>query len=237
LKQLLLFDIDGTLVDTAGAGLAALHNGLRDAFPDLCQEPLPALDLRGATDAGVIRQLFVDCGIELNPTNQARFTSAYLACLQAGLSSPTGSREPVLLPGVAGLLQRLAVHPDQFSLGLLTGNMEEGAFTKLRHFQIDRYFRFGAYGLDREHRDELGPIALERAHAFTGRKFSGRETVIIGDTPRDIQCAQAFGARCLAVATGGFAIDALTPHGADAVLPDLTAADSILDLLATWSAA
>jgi phosphoglycolate phosphatase-like HAD superfamily hydrolase len=236
LKQLLLFDIDGTLVDTAGAGLAALHNGMRKAFPDLCQEPLPALDLRGATDAGVIRQLFVDCGIELNPTHQARFTAAYLACLQAGLSSPTGSREPVLLPGVTALLQRLAGLPDQFSLGLLTGNMEEGAFTKLRHFQIDRYFRFGAYGLDREHRDELGPIALDRAHAITGRRFSGRETVIIGDTPRDIQCAQAFGARCLAVATGGFLIEDLTPHGADAVIPDLTAADFILDLLATWSA-
>jgi phosphoglycolate phosphatase-like HAD superfamily hydrolase len=233
-KQLLLFDIDGTLVDTAGAGLGALQSGMRDAFPDRCTEPLPALDLRGATDAGVIRQLFSACHIEITAANRQRFIEAYLKRLRAGLAQPAGTKAPCALPGVEVLLKSLARQPGNFVIGLLTGNLEEGAFTKLRHFALDTFFRFGAYGLDREQRIELGPVALERALAITGRRFAGEEAVIIGDTPRDVECAKAFGARCLAVTTGGYSAAEMEPYAPDVVLPNLACTETVLRAFASW---
>jgi phosphoglycolate phosphatase-like HAD superfamily hydrolase len=233
LKQLLLFDIDGTLIDTGGVGLAALHDGLRLSFPSQAAGALPALDLRGATDAGVIRTLFTACAIADSPHNRGRFVEAYLQCLTLGLQDPVPPCAPRMLPGVDSLLAGLAQSPDRFTLGLLTGNLEAGAFAKLRRFAIDRYFRFGAYGLDHEDRLELGPIALERAKLATGRHFRPSETVIIGDTPRDIACARAFGARCIAVSTGGFPAEELSGHQPDALLPGLHAPAQFIGILDT----
>jgi len=223
LKRLLLFDIDGTLVDTAGVGLLALRGAMLAAFPDLVrEESLPELDLRGATDAGVIRLLFATCGVPHDDVLRSRFVTAYLAHLERGLASPPGPGVPRALPGVTGLLRDLARSPDRYALGLLTGNLEQGAYSKLRHFGLAGFFPFGAFGLDRENREELGPVALERAWRFTGQRFTPEETVVIGDTPRDIACARAFGARCLAVATGGVSADEMAAHRPDALLRDLT---------------
>lgn len=234
MKQLLLFDIDGTLVDTAGAGLEALRAGMRDAFPAQSRAPLPPLDLRGATDAGVIRDLFEACGVEGSLQNREQFVAAYLRRLQQFLSAPPGSALPRALPGVGALLSHLSANPDRFTIGLLTGNLEAGALAKLRHFDLDRFFSFGAYGLDREHRIELGPVALHRAFLATGRSFSGKETVIIGDTPKDVECARAFGARCVAVTTGGYSAEDIAPHEPDALVPDLASPARILEILSAW---
>jgi phosphoglycolate phosphatase-like HAD superfamily hydrolase len=111
---------------------------------------------------------------------------------------------------------------------LLTGNTEQGAGIKVRHFGLADYFAFGAYGCDHADRNRLGPIALQRAEAHAGKAFSAKETWIIGDTPKDIACAKAIGARCLAVATGSFSIEQLQSHGADLVVASLDEAIGLL---------
>ncbi len=234
MKQLLLFDIDGTLVDTGGAGLAALLGGMREAFPLQASGSLPPLDLRGATDAGVIRTLFAACGIEDLAENRSRFVEVYLQKLILGLQDHEDQFRPRALPGAGALLSILAQNPEQYSLGLLTGNLEAGAFAKLRHFNLHGYFQFGAFGLDREQRIELGPIALARARVATGRDFRASDTVIIGDTPKDVECARAFGARCIAVTTGGFSSQEMEPHAPDALIPDLSSPDELLRILGGW---
>jgi phosphoglycolate phosphatase-like HAD superfamily hydrolase len=234
LKQLLLFDIDGTLIDTGGVGLAALVGGLCDSFPVEAANFHPDLDLRGATDAGVIRTLFVGCGIVDSPENRDLFLANYLRRLVSGLRHPTGPCKPRVLPGVQVLLADLAREPDRFVVGLLTGNLEAGAYAKLRQFDLDGYFRFGAFGLDREERLELGPVALERARIATGRDFHPTETIIIGDTPRDIACARALGARCIAVTTGGFNPDEMAPYQPDALISELPSPEEFIAILSAW---
>jgi phosphoglycolate phosphatase-like HAD superfamily hydrolase len=107
------------------------------------------------------------------------------------------------------------------SLGLLTGNIERGAMIKVSHYGIADYFQFGAYGDDHWNRNKLGPIALERAEESTGMKFSQDEILVIGDTPKDVACAHAFGVKCVAVATGDFSEEELAACGADRVVPNL----------------
>jgi phosphoglycolate phosphatase-like HAD superfamily hydrolase len=125
---------------------------------------------------------------------------------------------------VAGLLERLA-GDGSVAVGLLTGNIAGGAQAKMRHFGLDHHFPFGAFGDDHHDRNELGPVALERASGHAGRSFSPRETLVIGDTPEDIRCAQAMGARCLAVATGSFSAAQLREHGAEIVVESLLGVD------------
>jgi phosphoglycolate phosphatase-like HAD superfamily hydrolase len=124
-----------------------------------------------------------------------------------------------LLEGVSSLLASL--EEGGHSLGLLTGNIDRGAMIKVAHYGIAEHFQFGAYGDDHWDRNKLGPIALERAIKATGRQFTPEETLVIGDTPKDVACAHAFGAKCVAVATGNFNEDQLVACGADRVVSDL----------------
>src|SRR6185369_16652039 len=113
-----------------------------------------------------------------------------------------------LFPGVRELLERLN-KLDDVLVGLLTGNILRGAELKLRRWNLEPYFRFGAFGDDHENRSVLAQIALDKARALSGRPFSGAETTVIGDTPKDITCARAIGARAVAVATGSISREAL----------------------------
>jgi phosphoglycolate phosphatase-like HAD superfamily hydrolase len=122
--------------------------------------------------------------------------------------------------GVSELLSQLPARHEA-TVGLLTGNTAGGAASKMRHFGLAHHFAFGACGCDHADRNRLGPIALERAVAHAGQTFTAAETWIIGDTPKDIACAHAIGARCLAVATGQFSAAALEFHGADRVVETL----------------
>lgn len=207
-----LFDIDGTLVDTGGAGMRALQEAALHCFGD----PGPALDLAGSTDSGIVVGMFEHFGREFSDEGAGDFYARYLERLEWNLGS--GGFEGRVLPGVASMLDLLAGR-DDVTVGLLTGNIEAGARVKMRHFGLDRHFAFGAYGCDHPDRNRLGPVALERASAHRGRPFRPEETLVIGDTPKDIACAAALGARCLAVATGSFSADGL--QGADRVLPSL----------------
>jgi phosphoglycolate phosphatase len=226
-ERLLLFDIDGTLMDTRGAGLSALLDGAVDCL-SVTRDQLPELDLAGATDGSVVRHLFAAVGHPLTPEAVDAFHQAYLAHLKAGLQADGFCGH--LLPAVEGLLHELSRLP-HVTLGLLTGNIREGAMLKLRRFSIERYFLEGAFGDDAIHRDELGPIAITRLSSVTGKAFSASQTIIIGDTPKDIACAAACGARCLAVATGSFTEEQLLACEPWRVLRDFRDTAAVVKLL------
>lgn len=212
--MLYLFDIDGTLVDTGGAGMAALVETTREVFGAAG----PPLDLAGSTDLGIVIGIHEHFEIEPTPAR----INAYLEIYQErlGWNLAHGGHAGRVLDGVTELLENLAGRAETV-LGLLTGNIAGGAAAKVRHYGLAGYFPFGAYGCDHPDRNRLGPIALERAATHSGRAFTPEETWIIGDTPKDIACARAIGAHCLAVATGRFTVAELQAHGADRVVESL----------------
>ncbi len=212
--MLYLFDIDGTLVDTGGAGITALNEATREVFGDAG----PELDLAGSTDLGIIANLHTHFQVEPTPARIDAYFEIYHARLEWNLTH--GGFPGRVFDGVVALLTELAGRPDA-TVGLLTGNTAGGAAHKMRHFGLAAHFPFGAYGCDHADRNLLGPVALERAAAHAGRKFTAAETLVIGDTPKDIACAHAIGARCLAVSTGRFSTKELEMHGADHVVESL----------------
>ena len=212
--MLYLFDIDGTLVDTGGAGMAAIMEATCEIFG----HEGPALDLAGSTDLGIIANIHHH--FEVEPTRERfdAYLEIYLGRLDWNLTH--GGYPGRVYVGVTDLLAKLSANPAA-TVGLLTGNAAGGAAAKMRHFGLADHFPFGAYGCDHADRNRLGPIALERAAAHSGKSFSPSETWVIGDTPKDIACAHAIGARCLAVATGSFSAAQLRAHGADQVVETL----------------
>ena len=222
---LILFDIDGTLLNTGGAGIAALTQGFSRAFPEQAAR-MPQLDLAGATDSGLVINIFHHAEIEHTQENGARFLDAYLDHLGENLLTFGGQ----LLPGVSGLLDALADHPGA-TIGLLTGNIERGARLKIDHFGIGHHFSFGSYGDDHHDRDALGPIAIQRASAATGKSFSSRQVYVIGDTAKDISCARAAGAQAVAVATGSIPHAELEAHAPDLLFEDLADTAAVLQSL------
>lgn len=213
-SRLYLFDIDGTLVDTGGAGMAALKQAAIELFGD----PGPPLDLAGATDLGIVAGILEHFGEPHSHAKVEAYLAAYQKHLDRNLSQ--GGFPARLIPGAVPLLDHLETRGGA-AIGLLTGNTAGGAASKIRHFGLSRYFAFGAYGSDHHDRNQLGPIAMNRASAHAGRDFSPDETWIIGDTPKDIACARAIGAKCLAVATGSFSTAELESCGADRVVDSL----------------
>ncbi|MDF1861342.1 MAG: HAD family hydrolase [Verrucomicrobiales bacterium] len=222
MKALLLFDIDGTLIDTEGAGLSSLEAGLFEAFPDRVDRPFPPLDLGGATDGSVVAFLFGHFEIEDHASHRERFYESYSAALEQQLKDHGERGIGRVLPGVPELLDTLKEEfPDQVS-ALLTGNAEIGARMKLRHFGLDSHFSFGAFGDDHHDRNHLGPIAIQRAERFTGRQFHMDQVIVIGDTVKDVRCARACGAKVIAVATGTVSREELEKAEPDALLPDFS---------------
>jgi phosphoglycolate phosphatase len=209
-----LFDIDGTLVDTGGAGMRALQEAAVEHFGDRG----PELDLAGSTDLGVLAGIAEHFGRPCGPVEAEAFFATYLRRLEWNLAH--GGFPGRVLPGVVELLEELS-GSSGMTVGLLTGNIAAGAAAKMRHFGLDRHFAFGAYGCDHADRNRLGPVALERAARHAGRSFTPEETVVIGDTPKDIDCARALGSRCVAVATGRFTVDELRNAGATRVVASL----------------
>ena len=212
--MLYLFDIDGTLVDTGGAGMKSLQEASLQIFG----REGPSLDLAGSTDLGIAALIHAHFEIEPTAERIENYFNAYLACLDRNLAE--GGFPGQVFDGVVEVLNELSNRPGA-TLGLLTGNISAGASSKMRHFGLAAYFPFGAYGCDHADRNLLGPIALERAALHASRSFTPEETWVIGDTPKDIACAHAIGARCLAVATGRFSPAELSAAGADAVVSSM----------------
>lgn len=212
--MLILFDIDGTLLDTGGAGMTSLM----EASQELYGGDGPPLDLAGSTDNGVVMGIWDHFEMTHEPTEYERFYDLYVQRLMENLKSERFSAGRVL-PGALQLLKQL--ENEGHVLGLLTGNTATGAKVKTDFFGLSEHFTFGAYGDDHHDRNMLGPIALERAEKVTGYHFSPSETMVIGDTPKDIACARAFGAHVVAVATGKFSREELLEFLPDRILESL----------------
>jgi phosphoglycolate phosphatase-like HAD superfamily hydrolase len=225
----LLFDIDGTLVDTLGAGRAALTRAMIQVYGET--GPIEGFDFHGRTDPSIVRDLLRASG-RTDPWIEARFPTlwpAYYDFLDRELAERDG--EVSVFAGVQPLLDRLIVD-ERFVLGLVTGNMEQGAWRKLRAAGISTMFEFGAFGSDSERRADLPPLAVSRASERFGERIRVVEAVVIGDTPEDIKCARASNARVLAVATGRHEPAELRSHRPDAVVEDLSDTDEIVRILA-----
>lgn len=204
----LLFDIDGTLLTSGGAGRTAM-NAAAAAF-DLAPAGLPA-SFAGLTDRGIALHLLGDAYDDAAFT---RFEAAYLDALPAALDA----HQARVLPGA---LARLLELTPRAHLGLCTGNTAAGARAKLQHLGLWHHFAFGGYGDDAVERSLVVRHALTRAAAHAGCAIDALPAVVIGDTPKDIAAAHAAGLPCVAVATGPYDFDFLAAVGADAVLGDL----------------
>jgi phosphoglycolate phosphatase-like HAD superfamily hydrolase len=217
-----LFDIDGTLILTGGAGMRAFASVARHTFgvPD----GTGCLPFAGRTDLAIIREFFTRAGIPPSPDNFARFLDDYVFWLDHFLHELPGE----VLPGVLDLLRSLRLLPDPPLIGLLTGNIRLGGELKLRRFGLWEEFAMGAFGDDHEDRNRLAAIAHRRAGEWLGRSVEGTEILVVGDTPLDIACARAIGARCLAVATGGATHQSLTDHQPDWVVHSLRGIEAAL---------
>jgi phosphoglycolate phosphatase len=216
--RLILFDIDGTLVDCGPQVRPLFASALVDVFGTTGD--LDSYDFAGKTDPRIVLDLLTGAGVPREEVIEGmpRARRLYLERLEGALDQG-GMR---LLPGVEELLARLAARPDVV-LGLLTGNWEPGARTKLSRFDLNRFFPFGAFGCDGIERWELPPVALERAERASGRRFQPEEVLIVGDSLHDVSCARAHGIPALAVATGRTPASALSSAGADWVVPNLCA--------------
>lgn len=217
--KLVLFDIDGTLVWSDGAGRRAIHHALTEVFGSTG----PA-DYRfdGKTDPQIVRDLMRFVGHDdkhIDDRMQAVF-DRYVEQLRIELSAP--AYRPRVMPGVFELLDALELRRDVV-LGLLTGNLIEGAHAKLESVGIDpKRFPVGAFGSDHEERPSLPEVARRRFREYLGVDVHGPDCVIIGDTPADVTCGRAVGARAIGVATGRYGTDELKRHGAAAVFDDLS---------------
>ncbi len=215
--RLILFDIDGTLLDCGPQVRPILGSALTEVFGT--GGAIDTYDFSGRTDPRIILDLLGPVGIaeEELRARLPEVRTRYVARLEEQLDRQ-GMR---LLPGVAEALEHLAGR-DDIALGLVTGNWEPGARTKLSRFDLNRYFDFGAFGCDATDRSDLPPFALDRAERHLGRRFRPEETLIVGDTIHDVTCAQAHGIPVLAVATGRTTVETLRAAGADRVVGDLT---------------
>ncbi|MDO8541249.1 MAG: HAD family hydrolase [Opitutaceae bacterium] len=224
MKLLLLWDIDGTLIASGGAGMRALQDALRNVFG--IDGSLADIDFGGRTDHWIMREVFRKFGLEPSAENFARYFEGYIAALPGELANLHAR----VLPGVRDILQAAAAH-GQIAQGLLTGNMKRGAQVKLAHHGLWEHFLFGAFADDSEHRNELGPHAVRRAGEQHGVDFSAANVWVIGDTPHDIACGKVIGARTLAVATGGYPLEQLRTHSPTVVLEDLADTERVLKVL------
>jgi phosphoglycolate phosphatase-like HAD superfamily hydrolase len=205
--RIILFDIDGTLLLTGGAGLEALRRVFRGRYE--VPEPVSGIDFHGRTDPMILRAIAEKwLGRDLDAREIRQVAGLYVDALEEVLAeSPPGFR---VLPGAREAVQALHGRSD-VALGLATGNFEPSARAKLRHGGLHRYFTFGGYGSDSEDRVELTRMAAERGRAAAGRDAP---VLVVGDTVHDVRCAVAIGAECLAVATGNAAPDVLRAAGA-----------------------
>lgn len=201
--EAVLFDIDGTLIRTGGAGVRAFAKAAEvlHGLPDGTSHMV----FHGRTDTSLVREYLRHHGLPETDLEMGRFLDAYLSLLEGALGEHAGET----CPGVRELLAALRTLDRPPLIGLLTGNIRRGAELKLRAHGLWDEFETGGYGDDHEDRDQVAVAALRRVSERLGRPVSPRDVLVVGDTPRDVQCARAIGARVLAVATGGCSMEDL----------------------------
>lgn len=222
-----LFDIDGTLLNTGGAGQAAMEAAIREQLRTT--QPVHGVTYAGRTDRAIIDDIFRHYHAELTDEIRQEFIATYLRHLPGELAGRPG----LILPGVVEMLAHLHAR-DDVTLGLLTGNLLEGARRKLEHHGLAEYFDFalGAFGDHHLDRDDVAKAAW----AAVRSRHRGQEPLsldrvwVIGDTPSDIRCARAIGAKALAVATGVYPAERLAAEKPDRLVTDFADAEAVLAL-------
>ncbi len=231
--MLLLFDIDGTLLNTSGSGMAALHAAAKAHFGE-------HFTIEGVSFAGRLDPLIISEMLRLNGQadsleHHALLRAAYRERLGPMLARPNAAKA---LGGVHELLAALRPRAEagHATLGLLTGNYPETGAMKLRHCGIDPdWFTVAAWGDDAAgsppKREDLVPFAIDQLARKGGPRYTGESVTVIGDTPHDVRCAKAHGGRCLAVATGHYSVNQLLEAGADLAVPTLTDTNELVEWL------
>lgn len=227
MRKLVLFDIDGTLVLTGGAGLRAMNRALEDTFGYV--NGLEGIPVAGRTDWAILADAVRRLGHALDGAMLADLQHRYVTNLAEEIQHPGHGRKGVM-PGIREILDRLE-RRDDLLVGLLTGNFEDGARVKLGYFDLWRYFRCGAYGGDAADRNALVPVARERARACGLPEIGDADVLVVGDTPHDVKCAHAAGATAVAVATGSSTVEELRATGAEHVFEDLADTEAFMRLL------
>jgi phosphoglycolate phosphatase len=223
--QLLLFDIDGTLIRSAGAGREAMNrafrkvSGIRDGFE--------SITMMGRTDPGILQEVLNQHHLDWDDARVGQFQSHYYQYLENELRKPRGDKR--VCAGVDQILTTLQKQHD-IMLGLLTGNWRYGAYLKLRHFGLDSYFILGAFGDDSEDRNQLVPVAFERFRMQMSFDILPGNTWVIGDTPLDILCGKPHGTRTIGVATGVHSLEELVVEKPDYAFEDFRDVSSVLRL-------
>ncbi|MCH2183530.1 MAG: HAD hydrolase-like protein [Mariniblastus sp.] len=217
----LLFDIDGTLLRTRGAGLEAIRHTMQEMFD--ISSPLPQVSVHGRTDCGILTDVFTPFGLDFEKHRQT-FLSNYSGHLQRTLPEFEGG----VLPGVVPLLERLSSR-DDVTLGLLTGNCRQAALIKIEHFQLQSYFcGLGGFGDQSTSRNEVARDALRAVRQRVQESFREDRLWVIGDTVDDITCARAIDAKSMVVETGGCSAEELKNGEPDVCLEDLSDVEAVL---------
>ncbi len=228
MQHLVLFDIDGTILHSGGAGRDAMEHALTAVFGTPGD---PAMRYDGKTDKQIVRESMLASGID-EAEIDARMdevVALYVASLPERLNDPR--RGVGMYPGVAELIDTIHRRSDSV-LGLLTGNVEAGARLKLSAVGLNfDQFRINAFGSDSEVRGELPAVAHRRMEEEFGVALRGQDVVVIGDTPADIACGRTLGARAIAVATGWYSVEDLRAHAPFAVFPDLSDTSAVLEAI------
>jgi phosphoglycolate phosphatase-like HAD superfamily hydrolase len=222
MERLVLFDIDCTLIDGHGAGKHALLRALHEVYG--VQGELGDYSFHGRTDPGIVRELITLWDTARRHEIDGHIEEHLDACLERYvelLREEVAEGHIEVLPGAQEVVTALAADRRAL-LGLLTGNVEAGAMIKLERTGLSPLFKVAAFGSDSPHRPDLPAVAIARAAALTGRRFEGKQVVVIGDTPADIECGSHLGVRTIAVATGRYTVPELAAHGPDHVFADMS---------------
>jgi phosphoglycolate phosphatase-like HAD superfamily hydrolase len=213
--RLILFDIDGTLISAGGAGTRSLNYAFKEILN--IDEAFKDFEMAGKTDIQIIKEGLALHGVSPTSSLIKKIIKSYLKNLEREIQN----NSKALKPGVKEITS--FIHSKlKYPMGLLTGNIEKGARIKLEAFSLNPYFPTGAFGSDHEDRRALLPIAIRRFSKIFKTKISFNQCIIIGDTPRDVECAKPYGAKVIAVATGPYKEEELMKTEADLVIKDLT---------------
>ena len=216
--KVVLFDIDGTLLWSDGAGRRAVQQALEEVFGTAIPE---GHEFDGKTDPQIVRELMIRAGLDDTTITERlpRALDRYLGLLQAELARIDDTNH--LFPGIPEVLDALEQRDDVL-LGLLTGNIQPGAHAKLRAVGLDPdRFKVGAFGSDHASRPELPAVARARAETLLGHAVAGEDVIVIGDTPADMSCGNGIGARAIGVATGRYSLQQLTDCAEGVVFENL----------------